>query len=397
MSDKKTLEDIFNDPDFGLINLKPKHAPAQTENERLNNSFNEINDFYAANGKAPESGGDMQEHTLFARLKALRENVEKRISLKPFDVYGLLNFEEKKIESLEDIFNDADFSLFDDDSEGLFDLKHVKKFDDRASSDFVAKRTVCKNFSEYEDNFKQVQKDLKNGKRKLVTFKQDNLEPENYYVHNGLLLFLKSVDFDSEVKEYKSGSRERKDGRTHTIFENGTESKMLYRSLYKALLDNGKAVTQANVNYNEDFANNFSEVSEDDVNGGFIYVLQSKSEKPEIKSIQNLYKIGFTKQSVEVRIKNAIEQPTYLMADVKIITTFKCYNIDVPKLELLLHNFFGNACLNVNITDKQGNIYSPREWFIAPLEVIEEVIDLIIKGTIINYTYDFASSQIVLK
>lgn len=110
-----------------------------------------------------------------------------------------------------------------------------------------------------------------------------------------------------------------------------------------------------------------------------------------------MYKIGFTKQSVESRIINASDQPTYLMADVKIITTYKCYNLDVSKLELLLHNFFGNACLNVNVFDKQGNIFSPREWFIAPIKIIEEAIELIIKGTIVNYSYDFGSERIVLK
>ena len=397
MPEKKTLNDIFNDPDFGLINIKPQYSPAQTEDSRLNNSFNEINAFFEAHGVAPESGSDIQEYHLFARLKSLRENVEKRALLKPYDVFGLLDFVEKKIETLNDIFNDPDIDLFTDDGEGLFDLKHVKHFDERSSSDFVAKRTPCKNFSDYEANFKQVHKDLKSGARKLLEFKQDNLEADNYYVHNGVLLFLKSVDFESEVKAYKSGSRERKDGRTHTIFENGTESKMLYRSLYKALLDNGKAVSQTNKSYNENFIENFNEVNEEDVHGGFIYVLQSKSEKLEIKSIPNLYKIGFTKQSVEERIKNASEQPTYLMADVKIITTFKCYNIEVLKLELLLHNFFGNACLDVNIFDKQGNIFSPREWFIAPLKIIEEAIELIIKGTIVNYTYDFKSGEIILK
>jgi len=172
---------------------------------------------------------------------------------------------------------------------------------------------------------------------------------------------------------------------------------MLYHSLYKALSDNGKAVSQTNKIYNENFIETFNEVNEADVAGGFIYVLQSKSDKPEIKSIPNLYKIGFTKQSVELRIKNASDQPTYLMADVKIITTYKCYNLDVSKLELLLHNFFGNACLNVNVFDKQGNIFSPREWFIAPIKIIEEAIELIIKGTIVNYSYDFGSERIVLK
>jgi hypothetical protein len=39
-------------------------------------------------------------------------------------------------------------------------------------------------------------------------------------------------------EKYKSNVRNRKDGRTRCIFENGTESNMLYRSRYKAFLAN---------------------------------------------------------------------------------------------------------------------------------------------------------------
>ena len=104
MPDKKTLDDIFNDPDFGLINIKPQYSPAQTEDSRLNNSFNEINAFFEAHGVAPESGSDIQEYHLFARLKSLRENVEKRALLKPYDVFGLLDFVEKKNRNLKRYF-----------------------------------------------------------------------------------------------------------------------------------------------------------------------------------------------------------------------------------------------------------------------------------------------------
>lgn len=81
---------------------------------------------------------------------------------------------------------------------------------------------------------------------------------------------------------------------------------------------------------------------------------------------------------VEERIKNSTEDPTYLMAPVKIISTFECYNLNPQKLEQLLHNFFGESCLNIDIYDKHGKRHTPREWFIAPFEVIEK-----------NYTFNY--------
>jgi predicted nucleotidyltransferase len=88
---------------------------------------------------------------------------------------------------------------------------------------------------------------------------------------------------------------------------------------------------------------------------GYIYILKSKSDKQEIKEIQNLFKIGFSKTNVEDRVKNAIQEPTYLMADVRIVMTYKCYNMNPQKFEQLIHNFFGNSCLNIDVFDKDGN------------------------------------------
>jgi hypothetical protein len=75
---------------------------------------------------------------------------------------------------------------------------------------------------------RQVQKDLASGKRKLVAFKESILKEGNYYVNNGVLLYLESVDF--EKREWSRGENEQNrirkfdNGRTRTIFENGTES-----------------------------------------------------------------------------------------------------------------------------------------------------------------------------
>ncbi len=397
MDKDKILKNIFDDDPLGLLNVKPATSPARNEDERLVASFQEINEFYEKNNREPEQGGGIQEHQLYARLKSLRENPAKIEILKPHDKFGLLNFEIKIIQSFDDIFNDDDLGLLADDSEGLFEFKHIKKIDERASSDFVARRKPCKDFSKYEQQFKDVQKDLKNGKRRLVTFKEENLRAGDFYVHNGILLYLESVDEKKEVQEYKSGSRERKDGRTRVLFENGTESNMLFRSLYKALLANGKAVSENVDDVNESFLETFSNITEHDEEAGYIYILKSKSDKQEIREIQNLYKIGFSTTNVEDRVKYAIQEPTYLMADVRILMTYKCYNMNPQKFEQLIHNFFGNSCLNIDVFDKEGNRHTPREWFIAPVGIIDQAIHLIISGDIVKYKYDSKNEEIVTR
>jgi len=395
MDKDKILKDIFDDDPLGLLNVKPATSPARNEDERLVASFQEINHFYEKNNREPEQGGGIQEHQLFARLKSLRENPTKIEMLKSQDKFGLLNFEIKIIQSFDDIFNDDDLGILKDDSEGLFDFKHIKKIDERASSDFVARRKPCKDFDKYEKQFKDVQKDLKNGKRRLVTFKEENLREGDFYVHNGILLYLEKIDEKKEVQEYKSGSRERKDGRTRVLFENGTESNMLFRSLYKALLANGKAISENVDEVNESFLETFSNITEHDEEAGYIYILKSKSEKQEIKEIQNLFKIGFCKTNVEDRVRNAIQEPTYLMADVRIVMTYKCYNMNPQKFEQLIHNFFGNSCLNLDVFDKEGNRHTPREWFTSPVGIIDQAIHLIISGDIVKYKYDSKNEEII--
>lgn len=395
MDKEKALKEIFTDDPLGLLNLAAKTSPARTEEERLVASFLEIVDFYEKYNREPEHGSLPNEMALLFRLQGIRENEEKIKKLLPYDRFNLLTVEQKEINSIEDIFNEDTLDLLGSDAEDLFDLKHVQKPDERASTDFVARRKPCKNFEEYEAIFKAVQSDLSTGKRKLIEFSEDNLRPGDFYVHNGVLLLLESVDFKEEEIEYKSGSRVRKDGRSRVIFENGTESNMLYRSLYKALLANGKAVSQNLDAVNEEFTEKLTGITEEDEKAGYIYVLRSKSTRPEIKEIQNLYKIGFSKVEIADRIKNAEQEPTYLMAGVQIVTAFQCYNMNTQKLEQLLHNFFGNSCLNVDVFDSKGNRHTPREWFIAPLEVIEKAIHMIVSGDIVRYRYDGDREMIV--
>jgi hypothetical protein len=137
-------------------------------------------------------------------------------------------------------------------------------------------------------------------------------------------------------------------------------------------------------------------VKEEDIQTGWVYILKTKSTNPEILAIKDLYKIGFSSTPIDERIKNAKNEATYLFADVTKVASYICYNRNADKLEQLLHRFFAEACLNVDIEIVKGKRITPREWFVVPFDVIETAIDLILKEEIINYKYDKENKMIVL-
>lgn len=399
MKDKESiLKEIFENDPFGLLIVKPKKSAVRTSDERLASSFDEINDFIENNEREPKPDPtNISEYKLYSTLKGLRENEEKMMALEPQDKYGLLNIEKKEINSLDDILGDDSLDILGDDAEGLFTFKHTPKDFERAKADFIGKRFKCKDFDKYEHLFKEVQDDLALGKRKLVEFNYDNLRKGEFYIHNGILLFLKDVDFTKKTQKFKSGIHNRPDGRTVIIFENGTESNMMFQSLYKSLHTNGKMVTQNVDKVIEEFTETFSGITNEDKETGHIYVLTSQSEKEDIASLENLYKIGYSSTSVQERIKNAENEPTYLMAPVKIESSWMCYNMNAQKFESLIHRFFGHTCLEIDVFDNNGIRHTPREWFIVPIEAIEQAISLIISGKIVDYRYDKESKVIVRK
>jgi hypothetical protein len=412
MDKDKVLDEIFSNDPLGLLIVKPKKSGARTADERLLASFQEINDFVANNNKEPEPNpSNISEYQLYSRLKSLRENTVKVEQLKPHDIYNLLPeieisqanepkqeyLKPKEINSLDDILGDDSLDILGGDDEGLFEFKHTPKDYERAQADFIARRKPCKDFDKYKPLLASVQKDLAEGKRKLIDFKQDNLQEKAFYVHNGVLFYLEEINISQKEHYKKDGTRVREDGRTRCIFENGTESNMLKRSVEKILYANGRVVTENIDKVNEGFIESFSSITDEDEEAGYIYVLKSKSTDTRITAIPNLHKVGYSKIDVEDRIKNAEKEPTYLMAPVRIKGAWKCYNMNPQKLEQLLHNFFGNSCLEIDVFDEKGKIHRPREWFIAPFEVIEQSIELIINGKIIKYRYDAENGVIVLR
>lgn len=389
--DKKplSLDDIFADDDLGLLDVKEKN-PVVTEDDRLVSSFEEIVEFCRQHKRKPKEGGSIKETTLFYRLKGIRENEEKASLLIKYDTENLLTDSKfiqsepaKNIESFSDILKDDVMGILNDDVDDIFVLKNVPA-KQTTMPEYKARQRRCEDFAKFDTLLKSCQSDLKSGKRKLIPFRNEqDIQKGFFFILRGVLVYVAEMG-DRFIEDGRPNARLR------VIYENGTESDLLLRSLSAALYKNGRRVTE-----HEDTA--FIDITEEDKEAGYIYVLKSHSSNPEISTISNLYKIGFTKNEVKQRIKNAENEPTFLMAPVSIVTTFKCYNLNPNKLEQLLHRFFGSACLDISIADENGLMHQPREWFIAPLEVIEQVVGLIQNQQIINYEYDIRNKEIILR
>src|SRR4029453_6247025 len=142
----------------------------------------------------------------------------------------------------------------------------------------------------------------------------------------------------------------RPDRRVRVIYDNGTESDLLLRSLQRALNKDeaSRRITQPG------FGPLFSdEEEEDDLPTGYIYVLRSKSEHPFVaKNRSIIHNIGVTAGNVKSRVTNAKKDPTYLLADVDIVATYKLSNVKRTRLEALLHKFFGTARLDFELKDR---------------------------------------------
>ncbi len=390
MTEPSKLDAIFKQDPFNLLESKQnKTIKAKGENDRLIESFAEISSFFELNDSEPQPNGIL-EFKLYARLKGLRESPRKIKILKSYDFYNLLETDKNSsIDALDLIKGDPLGILNDDFDESVYELKNVSK-SERIRPEFLARRTQCKDFENYSELFESIHDDLENKFRKLVNIQSSDVKENEFYVLNGVVLFLEKLDVDQSEFSFTSGKRKRLEGRTRCIFDNGTESNMLFRSLVKALQLDGFSISQRSI------PNEISEPNPDDRVNGYIYILRSLSDNIEIVEIENLYKIGFSTGDVSKRIRNAISEPTYLMAEVQNVATYRCYNINVRSLESQLHAIFNKVRLNIEIKDKNQNIHRPREWFSAPLDVIEETVELINNDTLNKYYYD-SDIQVLIK
>ncbi|MBJ2196552.1 MAG: GIY-YIG nuclease family protein [Muribaculaceae bacterium] len=386
---EKELEAIFNDPLLADVTAPRKRA---TSSDRLIAGFQEILAFYEANGRLPED--TPEEASLFHKWTGLLKSEKKIERCRPFDDLGILpqpiltaeepeaeyHRELTEEEQLEAILNDPLLADIEDGSDlGLFDVPEYmrQRLEARKEADYVGKRRPCEDFDKYTDGFKEIQQGLKSGKYKLVKFSEPNLKVGRYFVEQGIIGYLAA--FEQEAKN----NLNRVDGRTRVIYENGSEADIKFRTITKNLSVDGYSIMDCSEMSPEDFEECFT-LTDKDVESGTIYVLRSKSSCPEIAAIKDLYKIGFTVTSIESRIANAKNEPTYLCADVEVVATWKVYNVKSSTFEALIHKLFAPVQLQVTVDG-----HRPKEWFIIPFKVIEEAINAIISGKSIEYNSQF--------
>ncbi|ACV06531.1 GIY-YIG nuclease family protein [Kytococcus sedentarius] len=66
-------------------------------------------------------------------------------------------------------------------------------------------------------------------------------------------------------------------------------------------------------------------------------------------------------------------------------------------LENLLHRVFADVRLDVSQSGRDGRNYDPSEWYVVPQPVIDQAIDLIISGEIVNVVYDRSAQRLVTR
>lgn len=359
--------------------------------ERIIAGFEDIERFVEQHGRLPTHGEDKDifERLYAVRLDTIRSSEECRTILADVDKHGLLAGRTTNLHAPtadlddEELLSALGIAPADND---ITQLTHVKPRAEIRAAEEIANRTPCNDFEKFKPLFEEIAKDISNGTRltrqirKEAGFLKSQIKVGDFFILYGQTVYI------AEIGEPIKGSNEAMDARLRVIYSNGTESNLLLDSLRRGLYkdESSRIISEPSV------GPLFSDTREDgDIESGTIYVLRSLSDHPFVQEHRDvIHKIGVTSGDIARRIANAKLDPTFLMADVEVVATYQLSNINRAKLENLIHRFFEPAKLNIEIKDRFGNPIVPREWFLVPLFVIDEAVEKIRDGSIINHSYD---------
>jgi hypothetical protein len=389
----------FTDDDDALlaelgVEVDTKRVGSRTpQQERIIAGFEDIQRFVDEHGHAPRhgEGNDIFERLYAVRLDRIGQLPECRDLVAPLDHQGLLTDRlSAVVDEIDDLDDDALLAELGVDPEvsEITKLRHVRSSAEKRAAEEIANRERCEDFASFKPLFEQVQRDLDQGIRTARRFeRKSEIETGRFFILGGQKAY---VAEKGKVEINASGNS---DARLRVIFDNGTESNLLMRSLQKAL-----TTDEAGRRIDDPIAGPlFADQPDDgDQASGTIYVLRSKSDHPMVASHRELvHKIGVTGNNVKQRIAGASMQPTFLLADVEVVATYELFNINRSKLENLIHRIFEPARFDVEILDRFGRAVVPREWFMVPLFVIDEAVERIKDRTIVEYRYDPKAAMLV--
>lgn len=378
--DDALLDDLGVETDSKAPSRKTPHE------ERIIEGFEDIQRFVEKHGRAPQHDEDRDifERIYAVRLDRLRALPECRAVIEPLDHQGLLAsavaVPQADPEELDDDELLAELGV-DSAPADISQLRHVRSAAEKRAAEEIANRRKCEDFERFKPLFVQVKKDLDMGARETRPFQRmAEIAKGEFFVVGGQIAYVAERG-EEFISEY-----DRRDSRLRVIYDNGTESDVLLRSLQRALHRDGAGRRITEPAAGPLFGDN---AEEGDLASGTIYVLRSKSDLPEIAAHRELiHKIGVTGGDIKVRIGDPTVDPTYLLAEVEIVASYKLFNIHRTKLESLIHKVLSAAQLDLTIKDRFGNPVNPREWFLVPLAVIDEIVERIKDGSIAGYQYD---------
>ena len=369
-----------------------KSAGRSARDERIIAGFEDIQRFVRTHGRFPRHGEELDifERLYAVRLDRLRSLPDARLLLAALDHQGLLNHAGPDQEAHIALSDDDLLAELDgiQDANDIQALKHVSSREERRAAEEVANRARCEDFEKFKPLFDKTESDMQAGLLETRTYGQNtSIVQGDFFIVGGQMAYV------ADVGETIRATNGESDARLRVIYANGTESNLLRRSLQRALYKDDAGRRVVNVASPNLFS---SEWAEDDVASGTIYVLRSLSAHPYIAEHRELiHKVGVTGGSIESRISHASREPTYLLAGVEVVASYKLAAVNRVKMEALLHRIFAPAQLELTLQDRFGNPVQPKEWFLVPLHVINEAVQRICDGSITDIIYDPASAALI--
>jgi hypothetical protein len=378
------------------VDLTPKKARARTpREERIIAGFEDIVKFRDEHGRAPQHGDgrDIFERLYAVRLDRLRALPESAGLLAEMDLHGLLDGDGATslvpVVDLDDDAMLAELGIAAAPAQDITQLRNVRSNSERRAAEEIASAERCEDFATFKPFFERIEADLASGARVTRPFGRDaGIDQGDFFILRGQLAYV------AEVGELTKAPNGQNDARLRVIYSNGTESNLLRWSLQRALYkdDSGRRVTEP------DAGPLFGGAPDepDQLPTGTLYVLRSRSTHPKIAAHRDLiHKIGITGGSVAARIAGARDDATYLLADVDVVATYQLYDVNRSRLEGLIHRVLDGVRFAVEIPDRFGTPVRPREWFLVPLPIIDEIVARIGDGTLIGMEYDREAATLV--
>ena len=369
-----------------------KAKSSTPRDDRIIAGFEEIVAYVSEHGRQPRNieGSDIFERLYATRLNQIRKLEGASELLAHLDTHNLLSEEDTQYSTSSELDSDTLLAELEADfaDDELTTLTHVRSAAEKRAAEEIANRAICSDFDQFEPLFKLVQEEIKSGQRLVASFGKDRrIDQGDFFILSGQTAYVAHLG-----DEFYNQGQNLNDARLRVIYSNKTESNLLRSSLLRAL---DKDETSRRIARDAEGSLFGNELSDDDVQTGTIYVLRSNSEEQFIKDNRSLiHKIGVTGNSVQSRVANAQYEATYLLAGVEVIREYKLVGINRKKLEQHLLDFFSAARLDINIKDRFGKNVHPREWFLVPLPIIDEVIERIRTGSIQEVIYDPASASL---